>query len=142
MDSVNLVGRLTKDPEIKYIGGSQTAVCNFTLAIDRPVGKDKDKVTDFIPCTVLGKAAENMEKYTCKGKLVGVEGRLQSGSYVNKNGAKVYTLDVFCNRVHFIEWKDRGGALSESERVASAPMAADQSDVPEGFDAIDEDIPF
>lgn len=141
MDSVNLVGRLTKDPEIKYIGSKQTAVCNFTLAIDRPVGKDKDKVTDFIPCTALGRAAENMEKYTCKGKLLAVEGRLQSGSYVNKNGDKVYTLDVFCNRIHFIEWKDRGGQ-SESDRAYSARLSDDQSDVPEGFAAIDEDITF
>ena len=105
MNAVQLVGRLTKDPEIKYTEG-QMAVARFTVAIDRPP-RDGQKEADFPNVVVFGKQAENCGKYTAKGKLIGIEGRIQTGSYTNKNGDKVYTTDVVANRVEFIEWADK-----------------------------------
>ena len=105
MNAVQLVGRLTRDPEIKYTEG-QMAVARFTVAIDRPP-RDGKKEADFPNVVVFGKQAENCGKYTAKGKLIGIEGRIQTGSYTNKNGDKVYTTDVVANRVEFIEWADK-----------------------------------
>ena len=105
MNAVQLVGRLTKDPEIRYTEG-QMAVARFTVAIDRPP-RDGKKEADFLSVVVFGKQAENCGKYTAKGKLIGIEGRIQTGSYTNKNGDKVYTTDVIANRVEFIEWADK-----------------------------------
>ena len=129
LNTISAIGRLTRNPEVKYTAGSQMAICRFTLAVDRPASKDKEKVTDFLPCIIMGKAAENMEKYTEKGKQVAVEGRLQSGSY-QKDGQTIYTLDVFCSKVHFLEWKDKGQAAGGFDQA------------PAGFSSVDEDIPF
>lgn len=128
MNSTVLIGRLTKDPELRYIPDSQTAVASFTLAVDRPFSKEKQ--ADFIRIVVYGKPAENCERFLTKGKLCGVQGRIQTGSYKNKDGATVYTTDVVAERVEFLEWGDKK-----------------QSDIPEGFQALDEDedpdsIPF
>lgn len=97
MNAVQLIGRLTKDPEIRYAEG-QMAIARFTVAIDRPP-RDGKKEADFPNVVVFGKQAENCGKYTAKGKLIGIEGRIQTGSYTNKNGDKVYTTDVIANRV-------------------------------------------
>lgn len=126
MNSVILIGRLTKDPEIRYTANSQMAVANFTVAIDRPARQDGEKQTDFPRVIAFGKTAENCERYLAKGRLVGIQGRLQTGSYKNKNGDTVYTTDVVADRVQFLEWGDQ----------------KKKSDVPEGFTALDEDIPF
>ena len=104
MNNVVLIGRLTRDPEIRYTASSQMAVANFTLAVDR-IGKDKG--ADFPRITVFGKQAENCEKYLAKGKLCGVQGRIQTGSYKDKDGKTVYTTDVVADRVEFIEWGDK-----------------------------------
>ena len=90
MNSVVLIGRLTRDPEVRYTAGTQMAVCTFTVAIDRPVRAGGEKQTDFPRVTVFGKQAENCERFLAKGRLVGVQGRLQTGSYTNKDGATVY----------------------------------------------------
>lgn len=82
------------------------AVARFTVAIDRP-SRDGKKEADFPNVVVFGKQAENCGKYTAKGKLIGIEGRIQTGSYTNKNGDKVYTTDVIASRVEFIEWADK-----------------------------------
>ncbi len=129
LNSYNAVGRLCRDPEVQYTSGKQTPYCKFTLAVDRDTGKDKEKATDFVPCSVMGSAAESMAKYLAKGMQVAVAGRLQSGSYTNKEGQTVYTLDVFCSKVHFLEWKDK------NQNGNSEPT-------PEGFSAVDETIPF
>ena len=105
MNIVVITGRLTKDPEIRYTEG-QMAVARFTVAIDR-LPRDGKKEADFPNVVVFGKQAENCGKYTAKGKLIGIEGRIQTGSYTNKNGDKVYTTDVIANRVEFIEWADK-----------------------------------
>ena len=105
MNAVQLIGRLTKDPEIRHTD-DQMAIARFTIAIDRPSRNGK-KEADFPNVVVFGKQAENCGKYTAKGKLIGVEGRIQTGSYTNKNGDKVYTTDVIANRIEFIEWADK-----------------------------------
>lgn len=140
MNSVVLIGRLTRDPEIRYTSGTQMAVATFTVAIDRPRRADAEKQTDFPRVTVFGKQAENCEKFLAKGRLVGIQGRLQTGSYTNKEGATVYTTDVVADRVEFLEWGDK--PQSEASRVAAAEPLENQEGVPNGFAAIDEDIPF
>ncbi len=145
MNNVVLIGRLTRDPEVRYTGDG-LAIARFSLAIDRPVrgNGNGEKQTDFPSIVVFGKSAENCEKYVKKGRLVAVQGRLQTGSYTNKDNVKVYTTEVVADRVQFLEWGDRedGGQRSGGggfERSNSSPS----NDIPSGFDAIDDsDIPF
>lgn len=133
MNSWNGIGRLCSDPQVRYTSESQMAVARFSIAIDRPVKKDGQKQTDFPNIIVFGKAAENCERFLKKGRLVGIEGRLQTGSYTNKDGQKVYTTDIVANRVEFLEW----GEKSEQ----SANQSASEEFV-EGFAVLEEDIPF
>ena len=124
MNNVTLIGRLTKDPEVRYTA-DQMAIAKFTVAVDR-FGKEKQ--ADFIPVTVFGKQAENCEKYLVKGRKVAIQGRIQTGSYENKEGKRVYTTDVVANIVEFVEWE------SEKEKT---------NDIPQGFQAVDDsEIPF
>ena len=134
MNSVVLIGRLTRDPEVRYAAGSQMAVCTFSVAIDRPVRKDGEKQTDFPRVKCFGKQAENCEKFLAKGRLVGVQGRIQTGSYTNKDGATVYTTDVVADRVEFLEWGDRAQKAS--------PEAQYNDPAPDGFENVPDDIPF
>ncbi len=101
MNSVALVGRLTKDPETRY-ADSGSAVSRFTLAVDR---HDKEKTADFINITAFGRTAELCEKYLVKGKQIGVQGKIQTGSYKNKNGDTVYTTSVVADRIEFLGTK-------------------------------------
>jgi single-strand DNA-binding protein len=112
MNSVALIGRLTRDPEIRYTG-DQMAIATFSIAIDRPPRRDGTRETDFPRITVFGRQAENCEKYLKKGRMVGVTGRIQTGSYTNKNGDKVYTTDIVADRVEFLEWGDREGGQNQ-----------------------------
>jgi len=139
MNSVVLIGRLTRDPEVRYTAGTQMAVCTFTLAIDRPVGQGQEKQTDFPRVTVFGKQAENCERFLTKGKLVGVSGSIQTGSYTNKDGQKVFTTDVVANRVEFLEWGEKGG--NQGGQDLSFDQAPSK-EAPSGFSAIEDDIPF
>ena len=158
MNSVVLIGRLTRDPEVRYTSGTQMAVCTFTIAIDRMARQGEERKTDFPRITVFGKQAENCERFLKKGRLVGVQGRLQTGSYTNKDGATVYTTDVVADRVEFLEWGDRqsSGEMS-GQRSYSAPREAapqyqsaepqpmsepQEEFAPDGFTSIEEDIPF
>lgn len=113
MNSVALIGRLTRDPEIRYTG-DQMAIATFSIAIDRPPRRDGTRETDFPRITVFGRQAENCEKYLKKGRMVGVTGRIQTGSYTNKNGDKVYTTDIVADRVEFLEWGDREGGQNNN----------------------------
>ena len=139
MNSVVLIGRLTRDPEIRYISESQMAVATFTVAIDRPVRSGQEKKTDFPRVTVFGRQAENCERFLAKGRLVGVQGRIQTGSYTNKDGVTVYTTDVVADRVEFLEWGDRneraGGGYQNQGR-SQQPSKQEPADrdmgVPEG----------
>lgn len=142
MNCVTLIGRLTRDPEVRYAAGSQTAVCRFSIAIDRPQRQGEEKKTDFPSIVVFGKTAENCERFLKKGRLVGVQGRIQTGSYTNKDGNTVYTTEVVADRVEFLEWGDRpqGQAAGFEPQSEQSTKPVDQA--PEGFSAIDEDIPF
>ena len=145
MNSVVLIGRLTRDPEVRYTAGSQMAVCTFTVAIDRPPRQNGEKQTDFPRVTVFGKQAENCERFLTKGRLVGVQGRLQTGSYTNKDGATVYTTDVVADRVEFLEWGERQSSSQNQyrETPAFSQAAEENSDpAPDGFMTIEDDIPF
>ena len=104
MNNVALIGRLTKDPELRYTANN-FPMCSFTLAIDRQ-GKEEKK-TNFIPVKVLGKTAENVSKFLSKGKLAGVEGEIQTDSYEAKDGSKRYTWEVLAYRVEFLEWGEK-----------------------------------
>lgn len=135
MNLVLISGRLTKDPEVRYTTGTQMAVAVFTLAIDR--GKDKNGENmgaDFPRVTVFGKQAENCERYLAKGCRVAVQGKIQTGSYEDKNGQKVFTTDVIAQRVEFIDFKEK------------TPQNANQSawnDNLPGYSSLSEDdIPF
>ena len=136
MNSVTLIGRLTKDPEVRYGAESQNAYCRFTIAIDR--GKDRngeDMGADFPGIVCFGKTAENCERFLKKGRLVGIQGRIRTGKY-EKNGQTVYTTDIYADRVEFLEWGDR----SESTSTGSSKPAAS---APTGFSQLtDDDIPF
>ena len=141
MNNVTLIGRLTRDPEVRYTSGSQMAVARFSIAIDRPT-RNGEKQTDFPSIVVFGKQAENCERFLTKGRLVGIEGRIQTGSYTNKDGNKVYTTDVVANRVEFLGGKGDGAGSGFGMGQQSAPRNDDMG-IPEGFSAIDdEDIPF
>lgn len=136
MNNVVLIGRLTRDPEVRYTAQSQMAVARFSVAIDRPKKPDGEKQTDFPSVVVFGKTAENCERFLGKGRLVGIQGRIQTGSYTNKNGDKVHTTEVVANNVEFL---DRG----ESDTQKKERRQAQEPDVPDGFAAVeDEDIPF
>lgn len=130
MNNVILIGRLVRDPELRYTSGSQMAVCKFTLAIDRR--SREEKKADFPSVICFGKTAENCEKFLAKGRKVAVQGRLQTGSY-EKDGVKHYTTDVIADNVEFLEWGEKTGESAKESH--SEP-------VPEGFAALDEDIPF
>lgn len=142
MNSVVLIGRLTRDPELRY-SGSQMAVAKFSIAVDRPARAGKERETDFPRITVFGKQAENCEKYLTKGRLVAVQGRLQTGSYKNKDGATVYTTDVVADRVEFLEWGDKAqGDAPRSNTYSSSSQSDFDEEMPDSFQAIDEDVPF
>ena len=130
MNNVILIGRLVREPELRYTSGSQMAVCRFTLAIDRRVKQGEEKKTDFPNVICFGKTAENCEKFLAKGRKVAVQGRLQTGSY-EKDGVKHYTTDVIADNVEFLEWGEKTGEVTKAS-----------ASVPKGFEALDEDVPF
>lgn len=131
MNLCALIGRTTRDPEVRYTAETQMAVAKFTVAIDDGYGEKKR--TNFIPVTVFGKAAEACEKYLQKGKLVGIEGKIQTGSYQNKDGQTVYTTDVIASKVKFLEWGEKDA--QNGKQAANTPA-------PDGFSYLDDDIPF
>lgn len=133
MNRAELIGRLTADPEVRYTSQTNTAIATFTVAIDRPT---KEKHTDFIRVKVIGKAAENCEKYLKKGRLVGIEGSIETGDY-ESNGKKVYFTNVLASRVEFIDWGEK-----TAERAQKDPQNANEGEQIDGFEAVDEDVPF
>ena len=122
MNKIILMGRLTKEPELKYIPNTDKGVAKFTLAVPRAFKKDE---TDFINCTAFGKQAEIIASYVTKGQRLLVEGALQIGSYTNKEGAKVYTTDVIVNSFNFIE-KATGGATGGAEMLGLQEVAPEE----------------
>jgi len=104
LNKVVLIGRLTKDPELKFTPGSGTAVATFTVAVDRRFSKDGQREADFIPIVVWGKQAESTANYMSKGKLIGISGRIQTRSYDAKDGTKRYVTEIIAEEVQFLEW--------------------------------------
>ncbi len=145
MNKVILMGRLTRNPDIRYSQGeSATAVARYTLAVDRRFRRDNDQTADFISCVAFGKSAEFAEKYLKQGIKICVTGRIQTGSYTNKDGNKVYTTDVIVEEQEFAESKNAQGASSEAYQQESRPMPSAASgdgfmNIPEG---IEEELPF
>lgn len=145
MNSVVLIGRLTRDPETRYTSATQMAVSTFAIAIDRMVKQGEEKKTDYPRITVFGKQAENCEKFLKKGRLVGIQGRLQTGSYTDKNGNTVYTTDVVADRVEFLEWGEKSEQKEqpkEEPKPKATPKETQEEFVPSGFTQIEDDIPF
>ena len=139
MNEVQLVGRLARDPEVRYSqGANPTAVGRYTLAVKRNFkNKDGDYDADFIPCVVFGVSAEFAQKYFRKGMLVGITGRIQTGSY-EKDGRKVYTTEVIIRDQEFCESKKNDSANSAPPR----PLPTDDAGfmkIPEGEE---EELPF
>jgi single-strand DNA-binding protein len=144
MNQVELIGRLTRDPDVRYTAQSQTAVARFSLAIDRGKNsKGEDQGADFPSIVCFGKTAELVDKYLGKGRLVGITGRLQTGSY-EKEGRKIYTTDVVAERVEFLDKAPSGDQAQSSGSAAPAAAGSTApSDIPEGFSQLtDDDIPF
>lgn len=143
MNNVVLIGRLTRDPELRYIPNSGQAVSTFSLAIDKQLSKEKKQemesrnqpTADFINIVVWGRVAENCANYLAKGRLVGVQGRIQSGSYEAKDGTKRYTTDVVAQNVEFLEWGDKPQNDSKSG-------GSDFSDLQDFHPIDNDDIPF
>lgn len=136
------MGRLTRDPEVRYTPETQMAVARFSVAVARPVKAGKEKQADFPNVVVFGKQAENCERFLGKGRLVGIQGRIQTGKYTNKDGATVYTTEVVANNVEFLDWGDQNERSDQPAPQRAASPQKDDMAIPEGFQALDEDIPF
>lgn len=136
MNKVILMGRLTRDPEIRYGGANNTAVARYTLAVDRRFKRDGEATADFINCIAFGRLGEFTEKYFRQGMRVSISGRIQTGSYTNKDGQKVYTTDVVVEEQEFAESKNA------SQQTASPKSNMDSDGFMNVPDGIDEEIPF
>ena len=146
MNSVVLIGRLTKDPELRFLPGNGMAVSSFSIAVDKVLSREKKQeleskgqpTADFINIVVWGKQAESCANYLAKGRLVAIQGRIQSRSYEARDGSKRYITEVVANRVQFLEW----GNDSPSQNSGKSFEQDDFMDA-DGFQPVDEDdIPF
>lgn len=138
MNKVILMGRLTRDPEVRYASGDNLAIARYTLAVDRRFHRDGEATADFINCVTFGRAAEFAEKYLRQGTKIAVSGRIQTGSYTNRDGHKAYTTEVVVDEQEFAEGKNTGSGSSH-------PQPAPETD-PDGFmnipEGIEEEMPF
>ena len=139
------MGRLTRDPDVRYSQGEKaTVIARFPIAVDRRYRRDGESNADFINCVAFGKIGEIIEKYGHKGTKFVVEGRIQTGSYTNKEGQRVYTTDVVVENIDFAESKNagsgqEGGCRAENSRPESASVDDGFMNIPDG---IDEELPF
>lgn len=137
-----LIGRLTRDPEVRYSDGGHT-VARFSVAVDRKFKKENEQTADFIGCVAFGKTAEFVEKYFFQGNKIVIEGRIQTGSYTNQDGQKVYTTDVVAENVEFGESKNSNhaaGAPSEARPAPSSSIGDGFMKIPDSVE--DEGLPF
>lgn len=151
MNKVILMGRLTRDPDVRYSQGENaTAVARYTLAVDRRFRRDGDQTADFIGCVAFGRQAEFAEKYLRQGTKIAITGRIQTGSYTNRDGQKVYTTDVVVEEQEFAESKaaagehtgggyQQQGSFQQSMLEPSAAAGDGFMNIPDG---IDEELPF
>lgn len=143
MNKVILMGRLTRDPEVRYgTGENSTAVARYTIAVDRRFKRDGDQSADFIGCVTFGRNAEFAEKYLRQGTKIVLTGRIQTGSYTNRDGQKVYTTDIVVEEQEFAESKAAtagNGGQNNYSRPAAAADAEGFMNIPDG---IDDELPF
>ena len=150
MNKVILMGRLTRDPEVRYSAGDNSmAIARYTLAVDRRFKRDGEATADFIGCVAFGRSAEFAEKYFRQGLKVVVSGRIQTGSYTNRDGQKVYTTDVVVEDQEFAESKNSAASNDGGYNGGgynSAPASPQPAAATDGFmnipDGIDEELPF
>ncbi|MCU6748078.1 single-stranded DNA-binding protein [Faecalicatena acetigenes] len=145
MNKVVLMGRLTRDPEVRYSQGENAlAIARYTLAVDRRFKRDGEQSADFINCVVFGKSAEFTERYFRQGMRIVVSGRIQTGSYTNRDGVKVYTTDVVVEEQEFAESKN-ANQQNNNVQAGLSPYGSMPADS-DGFmnipDGIDEELPF
>lgn len=141
MNKVILMGRLTRDPETRYTNGTEPmCITRYSLAVDRRGKKEGQQSADFIGCVAFGKAGEFAEKYFQKGMRIAITGRIQTGSYTNRDGQKVYTTDVVIEEQEFAESKGSSSGSSQQEQPSAYPTDSDGfMSIPDG---IDEELPF
>ena len=144
MNKVVLMGRLTRDPDVRYSQGeTPLAIARYTLAVDRRFKRNGEQDADFINCVAFGRTAEFAEKYLRQGVKIAVTGRIQTGSYTNKEGQKVYTTDVVVEEQEFAESK---AASASNSGYQASPSPSPSADIGDGFmnipDGIDEELPF
>ena len=171
MNSVVLIGRLARDPELSYTPSTQTAVCHFTLAVDRPRRQGEDRGADFLRITVFGRQAETCDRYLSKGRQAAVHGRIETGSYKNRDGVTVYTTDIIADNVEFLgggqggyqgggsyqggnnygpannsgfggQDTGFGGSQERGGSSQSSGLFDGFDDLPDTFQAAEDDIPF
>ena len=138
MNKAILIGRLTRDTETRYSG--EMAISRYTLAVDRKFKRDGEPDADFINCVAFGRAGEFAEKYFRKGMKVAVSGRIQTGSYTNKDGVKVNTTDIVVEEQEFCESK-QGGTADGFSKI-NAPIETDSDGFMNIPDGIDDELPF
>lgn len=144
MNKVILIGRLTRDPDVRYSQGEKsTAVARYTLAVDRRFKREGDQTADFIGCVAFGKNGEFAEKYLRQGIKIAVTGHIQTGSYTNRDGQKVYTTDVVVEEQEFAESKkaaeENSGSGNQNSGTSPEPGSDGFMNIPDG---IDEELPF
>lgn len=143
MNKVILMGRLTRNPEVRYgAGENSTAVARYTIAVERRFKRDGEQSADFIGCVAFGRNAEFAEKYLRQGTKIVLTGRIQTGSYTNRDGQKVYTTDIVVEEQEFAESKTAAGNGGQNNysRPLAAPSDADGfMNIPDG---IDDELPF
>ena len=143
MNKVILMGRLTRDPEVRYSAGENAlAIARYTLAVDRRFRRDGEATADFISCVAFGRQGEFGEKYLHQGTKIAITGRIQTGSYTNKDGQKVYTTDVIIEEQEFAESKsasDNAGGFAPADRPSPSSAGDGFMNIPDG---IDEELPF
>lgn len=148
MNKIFLMGRLTRDPEVRHSAGENSmAIARYTIAVDRRFKRDEEATADFIGCVAFGRQAEFAEKYFRQGIKIAISGRIQTGSYVNKDGVKVYTTDVVVEDQEFAESKavsdSHAGQAGGQGMPSPTPGAVSSAD---GFmnipDSISEELPF
>ena len=149
MNSVILIGRLTRDPELRYIPSTGNALTTFSIAVDRAfTGKDGQKQTDFFNIVVLGKSAEYCANYLAKGRLAAVKGSIQNRTYDTKEGEKRYITEIVAENVQILEWGDKSERTSNSSFRSASSNQNDNVFEPEGLDSDgfraldDDDVPF
>lgn len=159
MNSVTLLGRLTRDPELTYNNSTGNAMVRFSIAVDKQLSREKKQemeannqpTADFINIVCWGRLAETVNQYTAKGKRILVQGRIQTGSYEAQDGSRRYTTDIIANSVEFIDWKDRDSGSSYSSPAADLPRNSHTNNASKSeddffgddFSPVDDDrIPF